>query len=247
MISVCTVILHSELQALNILLSSLKKTCSLIQEIIVADVHPKENILIDSVTKIIPVDGTLLYGHANGLHACLRHAKAEYVLLTDPDVFYTMPNVDRFYIDAYNKFQLSFIGVSHYRPIHAFGNFPTVTSLLTRRCRLPPEDYFSTECNSYLHQTKIKSRCNEFPNPKGRFDVGCNLYLWNKDIRGRWISFLGKFEDGYRYHATSHAKNFKMRVKLGNTSILYHASKAFIDPHWRIPMLDKKWSLECKN
>ena len=81
----------------------------------------------------------------------------------------------------------------------------------------------------------------EFPNPEGAFDVGCNLFLWAKAQNWRWLSFyrdggvFPKTNDEYgfkeliypmNYTTAEYRTNFGLEKDLGKQELLYHRTMA---------------------
>jgi hypothetical protein len=160
MITACTVLLNSDVATLGIWIESLSKNTSLISELLIADINPKEpaskiqDICAPFPCKVFPVElniTPLFDGHAAGLHECIQHASNDLLLLTDNDVFYYRGTIDRFLLDVRNTHGTQFTGVSHYRArtigkndkAPAYGWFPTLITLLVSKKDLPPADFLS--------------------------------------------------------------------------------------------------------
>lgn len=197
-------------------------------------------------------------GHALGLHHAINQAKNPYVWLTDPDVFFFNP-VDRIYLDLMKRFDLNIVGVSHFNAKdQSYLDFPCVTNCLIKKESLPAPDwlsgllYFRTIMKvgqftnkekiipldgKYLVPGPLEGLASGFPNPKGFFDVGCNLWLWNEDKR--WLSFNlnpnkeFSYEDyGFQeivypmnYTTANYKTNFGLEEDLGNVELLYHRTR----------------------
>ena len=197
-------------------------------------------------------------GHALGLHHAIDQATAPYVWLTDPDVFFFNP-VDRIYLDLMQKFDLNIIGISHFNALdQSYLDFPCVTNCLIKKESLPNPDWLSGSLyfrtimkveqftnkekivpldGKYLVPGPIEELAAGFPNPRGFFDVGCNLWLWNQNKR--WLSFNlnhtkeFSYEDyGFEeivypmnYTTASYRTNFGLKDDLGQVELLYHRTR----------------------
>lgn len=65
----------------------------------------------------------------------------------------------------------------------------------------PTEENGGEPCDGkWLIQNPIASYINFYPDPRGWFDVGHNLYLWNYQQKGKWISF--GTDDGHSYETS---------------------------------------------
>jgi hypothetical protein len=62
----------------------------------------------------------------------------------------------------------------------------------------------------------------EFPYADKTFDVGCNLFLWNKIHNGKWMSF----ESSGNYYNTNVTANFEFIPNSNIEPILYHQGKS---------------------
>jgi hypothetical protein len=199
------------------------------------------------------------YCHAIGLHAALQHVDTEYVMLVEPDVVFYLKDFDSLYMQTYEKYDLGIIGVSRIADPRGntffqktcFGAFPGIVAAMTKTKALPGSDFLkghlklrpnvvnvnSKEDNyfpmygKWLLQTPIPEFVDEFPNPKGVFDPGCNLWLWFRDKR--WLSFHQK--DNQPLTATCNASTYNKNNfdlpedTLGNEPLLFHSGHGHAD------------------
>lgn len=188
-----------------------------------------------------------LYGHAIGMHAAIEKANEDYILFTEPDSFYYPKAIDC-YTHNFTKYDLNIIGVSHYWA-HAlcFSYFPTIMSALVEKSKLPSKDWLKGKLNArmgaigthlphngdwgsnypmdgyYLLQGPIPEEYKKFPNtidPNPIFDVGCNLWLWNEEKKGRWMSF--QTLDVHKYTSAIYKTNFRLRERFKKQNLFYH-------------------------
>lgn len=197
----------------------------------------------------------MVAGHALGLHHAIDQAREEYVWLTDPDVFF-FTAVDALYLDLIRRYDLGIIGISHFTPQQqSYLDFPCVTNCMVRKSDLPGQWLdFALQSGMRLNENCRKLQpmpgkylipgpvCPEqFPNPQGAFDVGCNLWLWAKEKNWRWLSFyrddglMPNTNDGYgfkdivyprNYRTDDYRTNFGLKDDLGNQDVLYHRTMA---------------------
>lgn len=183
------------------------------------------------------------YGHAIGLNKSLKYVTGEYVLFCDPDIFF-YTSVDEFYLETMTKYDLFTVGVSHHWA-HALAQmyFPCFFNLMIKTENLPPKDYltgklFAREGSDSIHKSKneghplnnwmIQGYVGEnFPNQSDEaiYDVGCNLWLWNEENQGRWLSF--QTLDVHNYTTTFHKSNWKCKEKFGTNKLIYHLTRGF--------------------
>jgi hypothetical protein len=52
------------------------------------------------------------------------------------------------------------------------------------------------------------------------FDVGSNMWLWNEEVKGRWLSF--QTLDCHIYTTHYYRNNFGLKEKLPKQNIIYH-------------------------
>jgi len=192
------------------------RRCPLVREIIVADLFNEYesydwNKVCNGVKLIrYTLDGEssmfIGTGHAIGLHSCLERATQEYVMFCDDVFFYQ--NATKIYVDLFEKHNLNIIGsICHLWEQMAYQRFPCVTNCMVKRDTLPKEDWWLNKHvgqrssllaipqpmfprpGKWLIQGMIPEIQATFPQPNGYYDVGCNLYYWNYERNGRWISF----------------------------------------------------------
>jgi len=204
------------------------------------------------------------YCHAIGLHAALKFVDTPYVMLTEPDIVFHLNDFDSKYIEIYEEHRLGIIGVSRvadprgfkFFKLQSFGGFPTVINCLMRTDSLPPVDFLKGKLKlrpnvvpnhnadeaqyiqvdeKWLLQTPIPDQIDKFPNPKGVFPVGCNLYLWYKDKR--WLSFHRNSANVCPplCNATLfNINNFNLpQNALGEEPLLYHSGHTGLDLLYR--------------
>ena len=200
-------------------------------------------------------------GHASGLHQALNKASQEYVWMSDPDIF-LFSSVDQIYLDLMKKYELNLIGISHFNPEgQSYGYFPCIINCMMKKSNLPEENWlggFQAQTGMRLDQNgenvfsvgnnwiipgPLKEYCNSFPNPNGIFDAGCNLWLWNEQKQGRWLSLTLDTRSYYsekflkdncgfvelvyplNYNTSNYKTNFGLTDDLGNIDILYHRTR----------------------
>lgn len=236
MISLCTVELDGMEPFLNLFLKSIIKNTKLISEVLIAKidaVEPYKKEETKSNLKIIRLGYPLKrtqqgVEHALGLHACIDQAKNEYILLSDPDIVYYNP-VDQLYFDLMHKHDLNIIGASHHSAtIMAYSFFPWIGNCLIKKSTLPKEDFLKGYLKDgeklldgkFLIPNKIEKFANEFPNPKGHFDTGSNLTLWNKSVNGNWLAF--QTADCHNYTTNFCRGNIKLNYRLDKMKLFYH-------------------------
>jgi hypothetical protein len=210
----------------------------------------------------------MICGHASGLHQAIGYAQQEYVWMSDPDVF-LLSSVDETYLNLIKKYDLNVIGVSHFNSDgQSYLYFPCVINCMMKRANLPHSNWlggFHAQTGMRIDQNgqkvfsvrdcwtipgPLQEYYESFPNPSGIFDAGCNLWLWNEQNKGRWLSFYLDQEEmadkSYSYHlskfktdnigfselvyplnySTSKYKtNFGLKDDLGNTDLIYHRTK----------------------
>lgn len=247
MITVCTVTLNRLEDFINIFYKSIVESTSNVNEVIVINVE-----LDKSNNKEWTVDGInfrLIGGkhnifkndtaasrcaqHAFGLHQGVEMATNDYVLISDPDIFF-YTKIDEFYISLMNNHNLNFIGISRPEALsHSITYFPSIMNLFTKKQYLPSKEflsdfdlglkYFYPDCpDEYKHL---------FPNPGGHCETGCNLLIWAKEKNYNWLSF--QTPDCHNYYTKYYRTNCKLNKKLPNTKILYHESLS-AGPHNKI-------------
>lgn len=193
----------------------------------------------------IPTGGTQCLDHALNLHEGIDRAKNDYVLLSDPDVFF-YGATDEFYINLIEKYKLNYIGVSHPASItQAFTYFPNVLNCMGKRSEFPGEDFlkdkfyldyiFPNEFKGYhislagkfLSPGPLRETAEQFPNPTGHFETGCNMLLWANQNKWRWLSF--QTGDCFQYTSQYYRSTVKVD-RLPRTKIIYHATNSCVNP-----------------
>ena len=210
--------------------------------------HEETKLRNDIVVKkfAAPVE-VITYGHALGLHACIERASQEYVMLCEPDLFF-YSDVSGFYLDLFRKHDLNIIGINHHNATGECNTFfPYPMNLMVKRNTLPNEDWMRGHlkygrglhkltveqseieksalrdaAGKYLVQGPIPEFQDLFPNksPDCWFDIGCNLFLWNEERKGKWISF--QTLDTHIYTTKFHRNNFKLKEKFPEQKLVYH-------------------------
>ena len=221
--------------------------------------HPRRNIANIPIKRFVLNTG-LPGGHAYGLHVALDNTTKEHVMFCDPDVFFYR-DVPKFFLEVMEEQELFIIGVGHHRADHqAFLNFPSVVCSLMRRDDLPPASWLAgsifyrqpglTVRAMFENQESIRTdgkylmpgppigHWAKFPKSTGLFDVGCNLWLWNLEKQGRWISFTPqpfRERQDVVYRGGALNSNFKF-VAPNDTrwrrNLLYHKTANGEDQHF---------------
>jgi len=151
MISLCTVTLDRINKYAEILLDSIKRRTTLINEVLIAQpIDPrKKNIGDDKDLHWSErgIDFHKLYyhckeemSHSIGLHHAIDNSSKEneYVLFSDPDIFF-YPKADEIYLELMNKYDLDLLGVSHHNSTNqAQTFFPYIFNLFAKKSSLPP-------------------------------------------------------------------------------------------------------------
>lgn len=184
------------------------------------------------------------FSHAIGLHQCINQSKNDYLLFLDHDVIILCKDFDRFFFDIFNNYDLMMLGIEHYVEDQAFLRFPTITTALVRKSQLPNPDFLAGQLkyrqsiqgyhnrsaddypiesnNFFLLQTPIPSKMSLFPNPTGIYDVGCNLWVWLFEQKGRWLSFENSFGKGPAIYTSRNVNNFGLNDDFGSKNLLFH-------------------------
>jgi hypothetical protein len=245
MISVCTVVKSKEDKMVDIMINSILRYSPLIREIIISDAtgHETSEETTCGVT-IKRVFGPKVdydvHEHALGLHAALDCATQKYVMFSDPDVFFCM-DVGRYYLDLIQRYNLNIVGIQHYETCNqCYATFPTVINCMVEKATLPDQNWLEGDVKRRLqvcfakHREVVEDYPLEpgkyllwgpnrfwylFPLQKRLYDVGCNLWLWNRERNGRWMSF------GHRnnlYYTCMFATNFPLDGVVDEKTILHH-------------------------
>ena len=206
-------------------------------------------------------------GHATGLYQAIGRATQEYVWMSDPDVF-LLSSVDQMYLDLIQKYDLNLIGVSHFNSEgQSYLYCPCIINCMVKRASLPEPNWlggFHAQTSMkishvgrnvfpvgdcWLIPGHLKEHRDSFPNPAGIFDAGCNVWLWNEQKKGKWLSFhisksdMEKSPDYHlpgfttdnsgfikivyplNYNTSNYKTNFGLEDDLGNTDLLYHRTR----------------------
>lgn len=190
---------------------------------------------------------TICVDHAYNLHAGINRAKNDFVLLSDPDVFFYSA-VDEFYMNLVDEYKLNYIGVSHPAAItQAFTYFPNVLNCMGRKSEFPDENFLKEKLyldncvalenrpatahipltGKFLATGPLPDTENDFPNPQGHFETGCNMLLWAKVKQWQWLSF--QTADIFNYTSQYYRGTAKMR-RLPRIKLIYHAANASVRP-----------------
>jgi len=237
MISLCTVELEGLEIFTDLLIKSLVKNTKLISEVLIA----KIGVGLESNTVSYDIDRIKItkfnyslaqrtqqgVEHALGLHACIDRSQTEYIFLSDPDIIYYSP-VESLYLDLMTQYNLNIIGASHHSAaIMAYTFFPWIGNCLIKKSNLPDENFLEGYLKDgtipmngkFLIPNKIDEFVNDFPNPKGHFDTGSNMTIWNKYKNGKWLSF--QTIDCHNYTTTYCRGNVKPH-RLPKMKLFYH-------------------------
>lgn len=256
MISLCTVMLDGMEKFLETMIDSLLKRTKLIKEVIIVKVDDEDptekkweqrGVVFRKFGHYL--DENMLHGHPLGLHQCIERATNEYLLFSDPDIFFCT-SVDEFYMDLIKKYELNVIGTSHHAAINqSYTFFPCVMNMIVRKDELPDNQFLkghlrlrptilraippNEEPNAekfplldgkYLTIGPIPEFIDEFPNknPRCHFDVGCNLWLWAKEKNWKWLSF--QTMDCHYYWKPHFRSNVKIPKITSKEKLLYHCT-----------------------
>lgn len=249
MLSVVTVTLKRMKPFLDIFLESLFHHCKAVKEVIVVHVEEKPSFYkVEGIVKHVggdqpywAVDCPTAYcaQHAHGLHVGFEKTTQEYVMISDPDIFFYMP-VDEYYLSLIHKHNINIIGIS--RPTatcHSIQFFPSIMNFVMRK-RDFPSDIFATEVSSlsrmlntkvpaipsYFHpiarELLLEETRNKFALPDGHYETGCRMYLWAKENNMRWLAF--QTLDCNVYQTCFYRNNFGLKEKFPRQKLLYHES-----------------------
>jgi hypothetical protein len=236
---------------IDVLIESIIHRGTHVREILIAVTDAKEE--FDTCRHIgevrvrrfgVPMKVINFFGHALGLQACIKRAAGEYILFSDPDVFWYM-GVDKFFLNMVKEYNLNYIGVAHHNAINqCFFFFPYVIQSMARKDTLPDDDWlrdslYYNRCLSrqdldrsdvddwkpapgdWLIPGPVTTTMSHYPNqaPDAIFDVGCNMWMWNEERKGRWVSFLTR--DCKDYTIAMNRANFKL-PKLPMKKLIHH-------------------------
>lgn len=177
-----------------------------------------------------------------GISECVN----PYIIISDDDVIFFKKHFDEMYLKFHQKYNFNIIGVSHPRHDNqAYGIFPSVINCLVKKTDLPDREFLKDDlfirkylrafktnegqnpppfpCNGmYLTGAPPLSRYAEFPKPGKLFDIGCNLWLWDKDKKSRSLTFLSQDEHKYNTNCfVSTIDEFDEYIK--DETLLMHA------------------------
>jgi len=209
----------------------------------------------------------MICDHAMGLYQAIGYAQQEYVWMSDPDIF-LLSSVDQTYLDLINRYDLNLIGISHFNAEgQSYKYCPCIINCMTKRINLPepnwlggfqaqtsmlesdPSEFVFSVGDCWLIPGHLPEHRKSFPNPSGIFDAGCNVWLWNEQRKGNWISFYIDPKDleksksydskdffmnnrGFtdlvyplNYNTSKYKTNFGLTENLGCEDILYHRTR----------------------
>jgi hypothetical protein len=249
MISLGTVTRKGMEPVLEIFIESILQRTKLIDEVIIVNASSEGSEEINFEQRNIKFRkvNCNFNTHAEGLHECIDRATNEYLMLSDPDIFFSSA-IDELYISLLEQYALNVVGVSH----HAANNqsylyFPCVMNMLVKKSQLPDADFLRGHCRArpsilrakppaiepaeevldlvegkYLVTGPIEKYIDVFPNKdiNCHFDVGCNLYLWAVQQKWRWLAF--QTLDCHWYRTTYFRSNVKELKVPPKQKLLYH-------------------------
>lgn len=182
-----------------------------IKNIKIINVAPKPQIIHHSQIRYKTNTTSLYKEHSMAMHYGLSLVTQPYVLMSDPDIIIYLNNFDELYLNLYEEYNLNIIGVSHYCPTDQpfYLIFPTIINCLIKKEKLPNVDWLK----SYLKLRPIKKGClsfdnwptldgcyllggcipqksNQYLNTNCYFNPGCNLWLWDKELGKKFITFV---------------------------------------------------------
>lgn len=257
MISVIVVILDRLQEFLDIFIESIVEKSKHVSEVIVVNVEkPQGDItswtnhgitfkVIGGSQNIFNLNSPTAFcaQHAFGLHLGLEKATNEYIMFSDPDIFF-YSNVDEHYLSLMNEHKLNFIGICRPAALsHSILFFPTIVNCLVKKSNLPPNDFAKHICPidkmvtthnckeeadvpTYLYPMAMSLMLDEwktlFPNPTGHYETGSKLFLWGLKNNWRWLSY--QTTDQNNYYKNFYRNNFGLKVKLPKEKLLYHES-----------------------
>lgn len=204
----------------------------------------------------------MVCGHTFGLHHALENSTGEYIWFSDPDLFF-LNTVDQIYLDLMSKHNLDIVGISHFNAKEqSYGYFPCVINCLVKKADLPDSDWLEDQLwirsgmqlienpqpliptpGKFLISFPIPEFQDQFPNPHGMFDTGCNLWIWNQQRGGRWLAFyLDQWHTCFRYNrgfnkllyplnynTARYKTNFGLEDALGKEDLLYHRTRSALE------------------
>lgn len=262
MISLCTVVKENHRNYLKIFCESVIENFKIVNEVLIMNVDQDTTYKESWEEKNIrfEVRGAKMdhffvgcatsycAQHALALHEAINIAKNEYVLLSDPDIFF-YTSIDEFYLSLIKKYNLNIIGMSHSMAINeSCTYFPNVLNFMAKKSDLPPNDYMlnlkfdggkgtvipkhenleSRIIAKWLFPNTPKEKEHLFPKPDGDWETGCNLFLWSQENNWRWLSF--QTTDCFLYTTQYYRANFKITDKIPKIKLLYHTVNSATQP-----------------
>ncbi len=246
MITICTVLIDEMIPCLDTFFASIRDRTDHVDEVLIAHINSNcEKEWTEGKIRFhqFPHEAKRHISHTTGLHACIDRAKNDYLLFTDPDVFY-YTKIDSLYMKLLQDLNLQIVGISHHNSVNqAFSFFPIVVNMMVKKSDLPGKDWMRglLRDRDYLHistmrgveedwkpmdghflvPAPIPGYFDKFPNHKDMsiYDVGCNLYLWHKEKNWKWLSF--QTTDCHTYTTGFCRGNVKV-PKLPKQKLLYH-------------------------
>lgn len=204
----------------------------------------------------------MVCGHAFGMHHAIENSTGEYIWFSDPDIFF-LNKVDQIYLDLVSKHNLDVIGVSHFNAKEqSYGYFPCIINCMIKRSILPDSEWLKEQLwirsgmqlienpqplihtpGKYLVAFPIPEFQDQYPNTAGMFDTGCNLWIWNQQRKGRWLSFyLDEWHNCFRYNRGFNKMIYPMNYKIGryktnfgleenvpSADLLYHRTRSSLE------------------
>ncbi len=210
-----------------------------------------------------------MHGHALGLHIALEHATGKYVMTCEPDLFF-YPGTDEFYLDLFTGHDLAVIGITHHNATGECSTFfPYPMNMMMRRADLPGSDFLKGRLflrpnitkhkdvesalaeektlvpadGKWLLQGPIPEFQHLFPNqnPECWFDIGCNMWLWNEHLKGKWISF--QTIDTNLYTTAFYKSNFKYKNRASCKKLVYHQTNCVLAGEEALGMFRKAYEV----
>jgi hypothetical protein len=255
MISAIVVILDRLKEFLDIFIESIVTKSKHISEVIIVNVdkpqgdmtswteHEITFKLLGGKPDFFKIDApiTLCSQHAFGLHLGLERSTNDYIMFSDPDVFF-YSHMDEHYLSLMNEHNLNFIGVCQPAAVtHGMQFFPTVINCLIKKSDLPPDDFgkeicplntmMTTNCDESKFATYLYPMAthlipqqwqSKFPNPNGHYETGSRLFVWALEQNWRWFSY--PTQDQNNYYKNLYRNNFGFKLKLPKEKLLYHES-----------------------
>lgn len=257
MITVCTVVPKSYEVYEKMLLDSIFKFFKLVSKVLIAapipvgqeeyEIYSYKEKGIEIYKFGVPCPTEL--GHPLGLHACIDKVNTDYILFTDPDVFY-LSSVDETYLDFKNKYNLDYVGCSHHSSLsNAYSFFPYVMSSLVKKFDLPSADWmkgyirhrslYAEDINldndhnltlfdgKYLMPGPIPEFYKKLPNviPRVLFDTNNSLCLYSIEKDWKWLAFQTY---DCHFYSTKYYKTMGLKLKgmLPKQDLLWHSVRS---------------------